>query len=124
MIQMVEQLEDEWLRILCGASMVLLMLDVAANGWSSGWKEGTCNILAILILVLINSGKVWVMEYVRNENKRQFEKKRVEVIRNGRTKTIDVAELVVGDIQIIQAGQIFTVDGFVIEDYDIEVDES
>ena len=67
---MLGQLEDEWLKIFCAASMVLVMLDVSPNGRSSGWKEGTCNLLFVLILVLINSGKVGAIDYARNANKK------------------------------------------------------
>ena len=61
---MAEQLKDEWLRIFCVSSMVLLMLDVAANGWSDGWKEGVCNLTTVIILTLASSGSAWIQEIV------------------------------------------------------------
>ena len=48
----------------------------------------------------------------------------IKVKRNGASKSVNVHDLVVGDIVIIEAGAIIPADGVLIDGYDVEVDES
>lgn len=80
--------------------------------------------MAVVIIVTVTSGNNYLKE-------KQFEKlnaiatrKNVDVIRNGEVVNINVYDLLVGDIQLVETGEIVSVDGIVIESHDIVADES
>lgn len=112
------------LRVLCAAAVVSLVLGIATEGIEHGWMEGTSILVAVIIIVTVTSGNNWVKE-------RQFQKlnaiasqKYVNVLRNGDWINISVFDMLVGDIQYVDTGEILSVDGVVIESYNLVTDES
>ena len=112
------------LRVLCVAAVVSLVLGVATEGLEHGWYEGTSILLAIAIIVSVTSGNNWVKEQQFKKLNEVAERKFVNVIRNGEVVHISVYDIVVGDIQLVETGEIISVDGLVVESHNIIADES
>ncbi|KAF9234120.1 hypothetical protein BU15DRAFT_65976 [Melanogaster broomeanus] len=88
------------------------------------WVEGVAIMIAILILVVVGSLNDWQKERrfkVLNEKK---EERGVKVIRNGVEHVIDVKEVVVGDIAILEPGEIVPCDGIFLSGHNVKCDES
>lgn len=112
------------LRVLCVAAVVSLVLGIATEGLQHGWYEGTSILLAIAIIVSVTSGNNWVKEQQFKKLNEVAERKYVNVIRNGEVVHISVYDIVVGDIQLVETGEIISVDGLVVESHNIIADES
>jgi Ca2+ transporting ATPase len=112
------------LRVLCVAAVVSLVLGVATEGLEHGWYEGTSILLAILIIVTVTSGNNWVKEQQFKKLNEVAERKFVNIVRNGDVINVSVFDLIVGDIQLVETGEIISVDGLVVESHNIIADES
>ena len=119
-----ENFDDEMLRILCAAAVISLVLGILTEGLAEGWMEGASILIAVVIIVTVTSGNNYIKE-------QQFQKlnaiataKDVHVYRGGDLIKMSVYDLLVGDIVQISTGEIFSVDGILIEGSDISVDES
>ena len=76
--------------------------------------EGTSILVAVVIIVTVTSGNNWVKEQQFKKLNAIATRKNVNVIRNDRVENINVDDLLVGDIQIVETGEIISVDGFLI----------
>ncbi|KAG2361782.1 hypothetical protein BDR07DRAFT_1485475 [Suillus spraguei] len=88
------------------------------------WVEGVAIMIAVLIVVVIGSINDWQKERqfkVLNEKK---EERGVKVIRNGIERLIDVKEVVVGDIALLEPGEIVPCDGIFLAGHNVMCDES
>lgn len=112
------------LRVLCVAAVVSLVLGIATEGLEHGWMEGTSILLAVVIIVTVTSGNNWIKEQQFRKLNAIASKKNVNVVRNDHVVNIDVDDLLVGDIQIVETGEIISVDGLLLEAHDIIADES
>ncbi|KAG1872060.1 Ca-transporting ATPase [Suillus tomentosus] len=86
------------------------------------WVEGVAIMIAVLIVVVIGSINDWQKERqfkVLNEKK---EERGVKVIRNGIERLID--EVVVGDVALLEPGEIVPCDGIFLTGYNVKCDES
>jgi P-type Ca2+ transporter type 2B len=122
--QIVESFEDEMLRILCVAAVVSLVLGIATEGLEKGWMEGTSILAAVVIIVTVTSGNNWVKEQQFKKLNAIASKKNVNVYRSGHVENISVDDLLVGDVQIVETGEIISVDGFLLEGHNLIADES
>ena len=109
---------------------------------SANWIEGVAIIVAIVIVVcdsqlshklcaLIPISKVMVGSLNDWQKERQFrildnkrEERNVKVIRFGIERVIDVKELLVGDIALLEPGEIIPCDGIFISGHNVKCDES
>ena len=112
------------LRILCAAAAISLVLGILTEGLAEGWLEGASILIAVVIIVTVTSGNNYIKE-------QQFQKlnaiataKDIHVYRGGDLIKMSVYDLLVGDVVQISTGEIFSVDGILIEGNDISVDES
>ena len=112
------------LRILCAAAAISLVLGILTEGLAEGWMEGASILIAVVIIVTVTSGNNYIKE-------QQFQKlnaiataKDIHVYRGGDLIKMSVYDLLVGDIVQSSTGEIFSVDGILIEGNDISVDES
>lgn len=112
------------LRILCGAAVISLVLGIATEGLEKGWMEGTSILVAVVIIVTVTSGNNWIKEQQFRKLNAIASRKNVNVVRKDRVENIPVEELLVGDIQIVETGEIISVDGYLLECHDIVADES
>ena len=88
------------------------------------WVEGVAIIAAILIVVAVGSLNDWQKERqfrVLNEKK---EDRLVNVIRDGGERQIDVHEVVVGDVVLLEPGEIVPCDGIFLSGHNVRCDES
>lgn len=88
------------------------------------WVEGVAIMVAILIVVLVGSLNDWQKERqfkVLNEKK---DERGVKVIRGGVERVIDIKEVVVGDVALIEPGEIIPCDGVFLSGHNVKCDES
>ncbi|KIJ14249.1 hypothetical protein PAXINDRAFT_12900 [Paxillus involutus ATCC 200175] len=125
-------LKDKVLVLLSIAAVVSLALGLFQDFGTTlpagdppvDWVEGVAIIIAILIVVVVGSLNDWQKERqfkVLNEKK---EERGVKVIRDGVEHLIDVKEVVVGDIALLEPGEIVPCDGIFLSGYNVKCDES
>jgi Ca2+-transporting ATPase len=88
------------------------------------WVEGIAIIAAILIVVTVGSLNDWQKErqfQVFNEKK---EDRLVKVIRDGAERHVDVHEVVVGDVALLEPGDVIPCDGILLSGRNVRCDES
>ena len=120
----IECFEDPCLRILLGAAIISLLIGVLKDGIKTGWIEGTAIFAAVFIVVSISS----YMNYNEAEQflklNRETKLKRVIVIRNAKERDISIEDILVGDLLKLRIGDIINVDGFIVNDGKVGMDES
>jgi P-type Ca2+ transporter type 2B len=100
------------------------VLGIATEGLEKGWMEGTSILAAVVIIVTVTSGNNWVKEQQFKKLNAIASKKNVNVYRSGHVENISVDDLLVGDVQIVETGEIISVDGFLLEGHNLIADES
>ncbi|EKM58525.1 uncharacterized protein PHACADRAFT_252935 [Phanerochaete carnosa HHB-10118-sp] len=88
------------------------------------WVEGVAIIIAIFIVVMVGSLNDWQKErqfQVLNEKK---EERGVKVIRGGVERVIDIHDVVVGDVALVEPGEIVPCDGVFLSGHNVRCDES
>ncbi|KAF9644891.1 Ca-transporting ATPase, partial [Thelephora ganbajun] len=86
--------------------------------------EGVAIIVAVFIVVMVGSVNDWQKERqfrILNDKK---EERGVKVIRHGVERVIDVKELLVGDVALLEPGEIVPCDGIFISGHNVKCDES
>ena len=78
--------------------------------------------MAVVIIVTVTSGNNWVKEQQFKKLNAIASKKFVNVVRGERVENINVDDLLVGDVQIVETGEIISVDGLLIEAHDVMAD--
>lgn len=88
------------------------------------WVEGVAIIVAIVIVVVVGS----LNDYQKERQFVKLNKKKtdrnVKVIRSGKTQELSVFDILVGDVVILEAGDMLPVDGILIEGHNVKCDES
>ncbi|KAJ3788040.1 Ca-transporting ATPase [Lentinula aff. detonsa] len=88
------------------------------------WVEGVAIVVAILIVVIVGSLNDWQKERQFKSLNDKKEERGVKVIRGGVEKVIDIKEVVVGDIALLEPGEIVPCDGVFISGHNCRCDES
>jgi Ca2+-transporting ATPase len=125
-------LQDKVLILLSIAAVVSLALGLfqdfgtpqPAGEPPVDWVEGVAIMIAVLIVVVVGSINDWQKErqfMTLNEKK---EERGVKVIRNGIERLIDVKEVVVGDVALLEPGEIVPCDGIFLSGHSVRCDES
>ncbi|KAH9052974.1 calcium-translocating P-type ATPase [Lactarius deliciosus] len=125
-------LQDKVIVLLSIAAVVSLALGLfqdfgtprPAGNPPVDWVEGVAIIAAILIVVAVGSLNDWQKErqfQVLNEKK---EDRLVNVIRDGGERQIDVHEVVVGDVVLLEPGEVIPCDGVFLSGHNVRCDES
>ncbi|CZT43099.1 probable putative calcium P-type ATPase NCA-2 [Rhynchosporium secalis] len=88
------------------------------------WVEGVAIIVAIVIVVVVGSLNDYQKErqFVKLNKKKQD--RDVNVIRSGRTLEISVFDVLVGDVMLLEPGDMIPVDGVFIDGHNVKCDES
>ena len=93
-----ENFEDDMLRILCISAVVSLVLGIATEGIKEGWLEGASILIAVVIIVSVTSTNNYLKE-------KQFQKlnaiasaKNINVYRGDTLVNMSVYDLYVGDV--------------------------
>ncbi|EJU04832.1 calcium-translocating P-type ATPase [Dacryopinax primogenitus] len=88
------------------------------------WVEGVAIVIAILIVVLVGSLNDWQKERQFKKLNEKKEDRSVKVIRMGREMLINIKDVVVGDLALMEPGEILPVDGVVVRCHNLRCDES
>ncbi|KAF7374979.1 Calcium-transporting ATPase [Mycena sanguinolenta] len=94
------------------------------DGARVDWVEGVAIMVAIFIVVVVGSVNDWQKErqfQVLNDKK---EERGVKVIRGGLETVVDVKQVVVGDIALLEPGEIVPCDGVFLSGHNVRCDES
>ena len=121
-----EALEDMMIRILIICAIVQIVLGCTlSDDPSKDWIDGVSIIVAILVVVLVGSITNYQKETKFHElNEVQSEGTKYNIIRKGTPKEYISDDILVGDLIMINYGDIMPVDLLLIEGNGIKMDES
>ncbi|EXJ65792.1 Ca2+-transporting ATPase [Cladophialophora psammophila CBS 110553] len=88
------------------------------------WVEGVAIIVAILIVVVVGALNDWQKERQFAKLNRKREDRLVKVIRSGRAMKIGIHDILVGDVVVLEPGDVLPVDGILIEGHNVSCDEA
>ena len=126
-------LQDRVLILLSVAAAVSLALGLyrtfdghheEGTGARVEWAEGVAIIVAILVVVIVGALNDWQKERrfcVLNKKK---EERYITVIRSGKPAKVSVHDVLVGDVMILEQGDVIPVDGVLIQGYNVSCDEA
>ncbi|KAH8978135.1 calcium-translocating P-type ATPase [Lactarius hatsudake] len=124
-------IQDKLLVLLLIAAVVLLSLDLFQDFRTTNPQgepsvnlvEGVAIIVAILVVVAVGSLNDWQKERQFQLNKKK-EDRLVKVIRDGGERQIDVYQVVVGDVVLLEPGDVIPCDGVFLSGHNVRCDES
>ena len=121
-----EALEDMMVRILIVCAVVQIVLGCTlSDDRSKDWIDGVSIIVAILVVVLVGSITNYQKETKFHElNEVQNKGTKYNIIRNGKAKEYISDDILVGDLIMINYGDIMAADLLLIEGNGIKMDES
>ena len=121
-----EALKDLMVRILILAAIVSIVLGCTfSEDPSKDWVDGVSIVVAVLIVVLVGSITDYQKEQKFHElNEVQSEGTKYKLIRNGQPQDHISDDLLVGDLIMINYGDIMVADILLIEGNGIKMDES
>ncbi|KAJ5511682.1 ATPase P-type K/Mg/Cd/Cu/Zn/Na/Ca/Na/H-transporter [Penicillium expansum] len=122
---------DKVLILLTVAAVVSLAVGIPqslhpANPDEPGveWVEGLAILVAIIIVVTVGAANDWQKERQFAILNKKKENRQVKVTRSGRTEEISIHDVLVGDLMLLEPGDMVPVDGILIEGHDLKCDES
>lgn len=118
-------LSDTTLLILLAAAVVSLIIGIIEEGSQSGWIEGTAILIAVFLVSNITAGNDYSKQLqFRALESTSAEDERCSVFRQGIISRINPAELVVGDILVLQAGDQIPADCIIFDSYTVVSNEA
>ena len=124
-------LQDKVLILLSIAAVVSLALGLYQTfgqthepGARVEWVEGVAIIVAIAIVVIVGALNDWQKERQFVKLNKKKTDREIKVIRSGRTLKISVHDVLVGEVMILEQGDIIPADGIFISGYNVSCDES
>ncbi|KII89872.1 hypothetical protein PLICRDRAFT_40040 [Plicaturopsis crispa FD-325 SS-3] len=125
-------LKDKVLVILSIAAVVSLALGLFQDFGTTlpegeppvDWVEGVAIMVAIFIVVMVGSVNDWQKERQFQTLNDKKEERGVKVIRDGVEKVVDIKHVVVGDIALLEPGEIIPCDGVFLSGHNVKCDES
>ena len=124
---LVEKEKDGILKIFLNQfkdSLVIILIIASIISFFSGNKESTFVILLVLVLNSILGTVQSIKAQKSLDSLKKMSSPKCKVIRNGENHEIDSADIVPGDIVIIEAGDIVPADGRIIENFSLLVNEN
>ena len=122
-----EALMDETLLILIGCAILSLFLEMIfspPSERSTAWIDGASILLAVAIVSLVqaSSNRKQELQFASvNRIKSIFQ---VPVVRSSKIFKIKNTDLVVGDVVLLEQGDVIPADGLIIESQNIKIDQS
>ena len=110
-----EQFEDLLVIILIAAAIISML---------SGNVESTIVIFAVIILNAVLGAVQYVKAEKSLDSLKELSAPKAKVLRNGIRKEVASKEIVLGDVLLLEAGDIIVADGRIIENYSLQVNES
>ncbi|KAK5108410.1 hypothetical protein LTR62_008366 [Meristemomyces frigidus] len=119
---------DKVIIVLTVAAVIALALGLyQALGTPQGgveWIEGVAIMVAIVVVVVVGAVNDWQKERQFAKLNKKKEARNVKVIRSGKTQEISIHDLLVGEVLLVEPGDILPVDGIYISGHGIKCDES
>ena len=88
------------------------------------WVEGVTIIVAVLIVVGVGSVNDWQKEKQFESLNEKREDRFIKVLRDGREQLVHVHNVVVGDIVLLEPGDVIPCDGVFLSGHNVRCDES
>lgn len=88
------------------------------------WVEGVAIIVAIVIVVVVGSLNDYQKELQFVKLNKKKTDRNINVRRSGKTQEMSVFDILVGDVVLMEAGDMIPVDGILIEGHNVKCDES
>ncbi|KAF2396601.1 calcium-translocating P-type ATPase [Trichodelitschia bisporula] len=124
-------LQDKVLILLSIAAVVSLALGLYQTfgttheqGAKVEWVEGVAIIVAITIVVFVGAVNDWQKERQFVKLNRKKEDRMVKAVRSGKSQKISIYDVQVGDVLLLEQGDIIPVDGIFIGGHNVSCDES
>ncbi|KAJ9294535.1 hypothetical protein DTO271G3_6803 [Paecilomyces variotii] len=112
------------LTIAAVVSLSLGVYETVDEGFGADWIEGVAICVAILIVTTVTAINDWQKErQFAKLNKRKNDRE-VKVIRSGKSVSISIYDLTVGDILHLEAGDAVPADGVFVSGHGVKCDES
>lgn len=124
---LIEALGDQTLLILIACAIVSLILEIvfaSTEERSTAWIDGTAILMAVAIVSVVQASSNHKQELqfaAVNRIKSIFD---VTVIRDGTVSKVKNAQIVVGDVVLLEPGDKIPADGLVIKSDEMKVDQS
>jgi len=100
-----ENFDDPINVILLAAAIVSVVIGLIKEGFPEGLIEGTSIMIALLLIVIVNSGNNWISERRLANLLKMSDAQEVAVYRGSEDRiSIDSSELIVGDLIYFEAG--------------------
>ncbi|KAK0960895.1 plasma membrane calcium [Friedmanniomyces endolithicus] len=119
---------DKVLIVLSVAAVIALALGLyQALGTKAGgvdWIEGVAIMVAIIVVVVVGALNDWQKEKQFAKLNKKKDDRNVKLIRSGRTQEISIHDVLVGDVLLVEPGDILPVDGLFIAGHSVKCDES
>jgi Ca2+-transporting ATPase len=118
---------DSWLTILIRQFKSIIIWVLAAAAIISFVLGDSAEGLAILAVLAINTIMGFVLEWNANQSMqalRQLDVAVARVIRDGKTQEISSEQITLGDLLLIEAGDVIVADAELVEVHQLDVDES
>lgn len=104
--------------------IILIIVDCLKEGIRSGYKEGLSIIISLLIYLSLNAYKDFNSKNKTIEYDKVRTEKKCKVIRNNKEQIISNRDILVGDLLVVNKGDLVEVDGFYVKEKKIGIDES
>lgn len=119
----IDSFEDRTLQILLGSAILSMILGVTV-GEEGGWVEGVAILAAVLLVSSVTAANDYNKEVQFRALSSVDADKKIKVIRGGNTHVISTFDILVGDIVVMEAGDIIPADCIYISGEGVKVDES
>lgn len=123
--------QDKVLILLSIAAVISLALglyqtfgDTHEVGAKVDWVEGVAIMVAVLIVIFVGALNDWQKERQFAQLNKKKQDRDVKVIRSGKTVRISVYDVLVGDVMILEQGDVIPADGIFISGHNVSCDES
>jgi len=119
-----ENFDDAINKILLAAAIVSIVIGLIQHGWPEGMIEGTSIMIALLIIIVVNSGNNYLSERRLAELLALSDLQDVAVYRDStEPTTMDASELVVGDLINFEMGMKVPADMIMVEGQNVQTIE-
>jgi len=120
-------LQDKILLLLIGAAVVSIILGsipYTSENPKTGWIDGVAILIAVVVVVCVTSGN----DYQKQKQFAKLDAKKsdrvVKCIRNGDQQQCSIFDVRVGDVLMLETGDILSGDGIFIQGHGLKCDES
>jgi P-type Ca2+ transporter type 2C len=120
-----EAFQDTTLMILIAAALVSLIIGMVEHGAADGWIEGGAILIAVFLVASVTAFNDYTKElqFRALEHSSQGDE-RCSVIRDGDIERINPKDLVVGDLILLQAGDMIPADCIICDHNIVKANES